>query len=384
MRLLQVTTVAAALEAFLVPFARHFRAKGWDVHCAAADATHSDICSAEFGASYDVPWARNPFSLSNLSAASQIRTIVESGGYDLVHVHTPVASFITRWALRHQRQGAKVVYTAHGFHFFETGNSPAGRVYRAAEQLAGPWTDHLVVMNSEDERSALKYGIVPPERLSHVPGIGMDIEDFLRRAAAAEHREQYMDEMGIPHDDWVILMVAEFTENKRHVDVVDAVAALQQAGKSVHLVLAGVGPTSEAVESRASQKGIANRVHFLGFRRDVPGLMRMADMLVLPSDREGLPRSIMEAMALGLPTVGTKIRGIEDLLGGGAGILIRPRDVDGLVDATGRLMDSPGLVQDMIAVAKRRIEDFSLGRVLSAYEEVYAATLGRPLTHPAG
>ena len=375
MRLLQVSTVAAALEAFLVPFARHFRKIGWEVHCAAADVTQSEICAAEFDGSHDVPWSRNPLAFKNLLAGRRVRAIVDNYGFDIVHVHTPVASFVTRAALRRTRGRPAVVYTAHGFHFFEDDNSLPQLAYKVLERVAGPWTDQLVVINSEDERSATKFGLVPQHKLRHVPGIGMDSDAFRKAAVEAKDRATYRRELGIATNERVILMVAEFTPNKRHVDVIDAVAAVQAAGVEVRLVLAGVGPTMETVVQRATSTGIADRVRFLGFRRDVPGLMKMADVLVLASDREGLPRSIMEAMAAGLPAIGTKIRGVEDLLVDGAGVLIPPRDSRSLAQALIRLLDSPAERHAMVDVARRRVERFSIAQVLEAYEEVYSRAL---------
>src|SRR5207249_867737 len=106
--------------------------------------------------------------------------LVAAEGYDLVHVHSPVAAFVTRMALRRMRRQGKprVIYTAHGFHFYQGSPRVRGTLFRTLERLAGRWTDHLVVINREDEAAALKYGIVPPQRLRYMPGIGVDTQVY--------------------------------------------------------------------------------------------------------------------------------------------------------------------------------------------------------------
>src|SRR5262245_45276068 len=140
-------TVPPTLD-FLVPLARHFRSKGWRVDglasalstnpggCRAGDETLCQRWATSFDHLWDVPWSRNPLKLRNfLSAPKHVRALVEQQGYDLVHVHTPVAAFVTRLALRNMRKqsGPRVIYTAHGFHFYEGGPRLRGSIFRRLE-----------------------------------------------------------------------------------------------------------------------------------------------------------------------------------------------------------------------------------------------------------
>lgn len=373
MRLLQVAVIPETLEAFLLPFASHFRNLGWQVDGAAAAITANSACAAAFDGLHDVPWTRNPLRLNAPRAVSGIRDAVRDGGYDVVHVHTPIASFLTRYALRNSPQRPVVVYTAHGFHFHQGGHPVKNFVYRTAEKIAGPWTDRLVTINREDYGAATDCGIVPAERLEFVPGIGLDLQALKAAASAGPDRSEVRSGLGIPADAPLFLMVAEFTPNKRHQDVLAAFAATDVPGS--HLVLAGMGETEPDVREQARRLGVQERTHFLGYRRDVPSLMNAADALLLVSQREGLPRSIMEAMTLGVPVIGTKIRGVADLLAGGAGMLVDVGDVAAIRGALEQLATPGALRGELAQRAASRVNAYALPNVLSEYERIYAEAL---------
>lgn len=374
MRLLQVTTIPETIEAFLLPFATHFRSLGWVVDGAARGASSNVACTRSFDAVHNVGWSRNPLHLANIAAASEMRALLTRERYDLVHVHTPVASFVTRLAASRTRPRPAVVYTAHGFHFHAGGNPVLNLAYSTLERIAGPWTDELVVINSDDHAAALERHLVPPDHLSLVPGIGIDLGEFVAAAAAAPPAEEVLRAIGVPGGTKVVLMVAEFTPNKRQSDALEALSRLDDT--SAHLVLVGIGPTTQTIKARASALGLANRVHFLGYRRDVPQLMTVADALILLSEREGLPRSVMEAMAVGVPVIGTDIRGVRDLLGAAAGVLVPVADVRAMALALNETLRAGPEVAQRVATAKGRLDAYSLGNVLAGYEAIYARALG--------
>lgn len=195
-----VTTVPITLEAFLLPFADHFRAKGWRVDALANGARSDSRLDGRFDARFDAPWSRDPLSPSNLfGAAPVVRRAVEDGGYDIVHVHTPVASFVTRYALRSLRGRAKgpvVIYTCHGFHFYRGQAALPHAVFRAFERMAAPWTDYLVTVNREDLEAARALGGLPGERVRYIPGIGVDCERFAPGIVPAAEAARVREELG--------------------------------------------------------------------------------------------------------------------------------------------------------------------------------------------
>ena len=372
--LLIVTTVAATLRAFLLPYARHFRALGWRVDALARDAASMPECVEAFDACHEVAFTRRPWELRDLRAMNaSIRDLVIREGYDIVHVHTPVASFVTRMALRKlpARTRPGVVYTAHGFHFYRGGNPLKNAAYLNLERLAARWTDRLVVINEEDETAARAHGLLPPERIVHMPGIGLDLSAWSRETVLASDPEgpDPREELGLKADDTLFIMVAEFNPGKRHREALDALAMTGRP--DFHLALAGRGPLEGAVRDQAEGLGLAGRVHFLGQRSDVPRLMLASLATVLPSEREGLNRSVMESIALGVPVLGADARGIRDLITDPSrGFLFPVGDVAALAAAMVKMADDPPKERP------RPDPAWDIRNLLRAHEKLYAELLG--------
>lgn len=370
--LLMVATIPATLKAFLLPLAAHFRKLGWRVDGMARDVTGSPECVAAFDRCRDVPWSRNPLDPRNLfGALKAARRAVEEGAYDIVHVHTPVAGFVTRLALRNRLPGSgpRVIYTAHGFHFYQGGSVVRNAIFRALERLAGRWTDALVVMNREDEEAARALEIVPAARVRFMPGIGVETSRYRPGAVRPGEVLRIREELGLPPAAEPFLMVAELTAQKHHADVLQALARLST--RNAFLLIAGSGPLENDLRRMARSLGIGDRVRFLGYREDIPVLLRASRALLLASELEGLPRSVMEAMCMETPVIGVRIRGIEDLLEDECGLLVEPGDPTGLARAMGQVLDEPEGVRALALRARARVDPYDLGNILSLHEALY-------------
>lgn len=314
-KLLMVTTISATLRAFLLPYARHFRGLGWQVGAMAKGVGSCAECRSGFDFCHEIAFDRNPLKLKKPGDIdAQIRRTVLEEGYDIVHVHTPVAAYVTRRALHRlpAEKRPKVVYTAHGFHFYKGASLLKNMIFSTLERRAGRWTDHLIVINREDHEAALRLNIVPPERLSRLPGIGLDFSRYAPGSISLESIKKLHSEMGLHDGDELFLMVAEFNPGKRHRD---ALSALAKTGRTnFHLAFAGTGPLEASIRRLAEKKGLERQVHFLGYRSDIPALMLSARATILPSIREGLSRSVMESICMGTPVLGADARGIRDLI----------------------------------------------------------------------
>lgn len=375
MRLLLIATLADTLRAFYLPIATHFRKAGWQVDGMGQGMADCPNCQEAFDQAWDVPLTRNPLDVRNLLLAQRtISSIVESNLYDIVHVSTPIAAFVTRFALRRLRKHGrpKVIYTAHGFHFHEGGSRLNNALYLGAERLAGRWTDCLTVMNEEDRRMARQYRIVPAERLTYIPGVGIDRSQYspeaVPEAAVTKVRRELSLEPGQP----LFLMVADLSPRKRHRDALEAFALIRS--RDARFAFAGVGSLLEPLLRLASRLGIRDRVHFLGTRRDIPALVRASVATVLPSSREGLPRSVMEALSLGVPVIGSDVRGTKELLAGGGGLLVTLGDIDGLAQAMNWILDRPAEAQAMGRRGREAMAKFDLSTVLAMHEALYCGT----------
>jgi glycosyltransferase involved in cell wall biosynthesis len=375
-KLLIVTTIAPSLRGFFANFAYHFRAKGWRVDGMAQGASECPTCVSAFDRVWEVEWSRNPLDLKNLiTAPQQIREALDQEHYDLVEVSTPVAAFVTRSTIqslpKHKRP--KVIYTAQGFHFYRGGSPIKNAIFLGLEKLAGAWTDYLVLVNREDEEAAKQYRLVSSDRIRHIPGTGLKLDRFNPDAISTADVEQVRQDLGLSPEMSLFLSVAEFIPRKRSCDILQAFARL--ARPDLHLAFAGDGRLIEEMKQLASNLGIRHQVHFLGLRRDIPALMKASVATVLASAQEGLPNCVMESMGVGTPVVGTNIRGTQDLLSSGCGLLVNVGNVEELAGAMAWMVDRPVEARAMGDRGQELIADYGLQHILNQYEALYTEAL---------
>ncbi len=374
---LLITTVPVTLEAFLTPFADRFRSVGWRVDALANGATANPRIAEHFDERFDIAWSRNPLDPRNLAGSSaELRALVRRERYDIVHVHTPVAAFVTRYALRSIPRAERpvVIYTAHGFHFY-CGQDPVRHaVFRSIERLAAPWTDFLVTINGEDYEAAGELGGIAPERVRLIPGIGVDTERFSPDAASPSEIAAVRAGLRVPRDAFMLAMVAEFAPVKRHEHLLAALAKVRD--ERVMAVFVGDGPLESTLREKMVAHGLSDRVRWAGYRRDVPAVLAASDALALVSEREGLARSVLEAMATGKPVIGTRTRGIADAVGPDAGWLVDKEDADALAAAIDEAASDPAECAARGAAARQRVfDEFALPAIITAYEELYDEAL---------
>lgn len=381
-RLLYVATVAGTIEGFLLPLANHFRALGWRVDAMANGIEGSKNSRESFHQVHEAPWTRSPTDVGSiLRAKSTVLRVVRSG-YDIVHVHTPVAGFVTRMALRDARSrlGVRVIYTAHGFHFHSGGSVIANAAFRSLEEMAARWTDELVVLNKEDQEAATRHGMTSPGHLHRLPGIGIETDHYDRRAVNQSAVVEVRKELGLATGDQLFVMIAEFTRNKRHDLAVRALAHL--ARQDVHLAFAGTGPLERPTEQLAQRLGVGDRVHLLGYRSDVRPLVLASIATLLCSEREGLPRAVLESLSLGVLCIGTRIRGTAELLDGDIGLLVPPRDANALTRAMAWALDRPKGARDRGRRGRAHVTQYGIEKVIEMHARLYERALDRAQAAP--
>lgn len=372
-KLLVVTTVPITIRSFLLPLIKHCQSLGWQVDGMAQGITSDRDCVETCDRIYDIQWSRNVFDPRNLWAGvSRVKQVVAQEDYDLVHVHTPIAAFVTRYALRNN-QRTKVIYTAHGFHFYHGGNALKNFIFLSLEKLAGAWTDYLITINREDETAAKKHNFLPVTRIYYTRGIGVDTDHYASGKVDPANLAQVRQQLNLADSDTLLLSIAEFTPRKRHQDLLNALAKV--ANPQVHLALAGEGLTKPKMVELAQQLSIAKQVHFLGYRQDIPTLIQAANAVLLVSQQEGLPRSIMEAMCLNTPVIGSNIRGTQDLLSNGCGLLVPLGDTNALAQAMSQIVADPDSLAVMAAKAQSKIANYDLKKIIQQYSEIYQLAL---------
>lgn len=321
-------------------------------------------CYEEWGCGiYQVPFSRSPRIKGVWDAVKGIRKIVSEKHYDIVHCHTPVAAACTRLACRQaRRQGTKVLYTAHGFHFYTGAPMLNWVLFYPVEKICSCWTDALITINKEDyERARKKFA---SKRIAYVPGVGIDVGEFANDPTDKRAKRR---ELGIPEDAFVLLSVGELNANKNHRVVVQAVGALHD--ESIQYLIAGRGDQGEALVSLATDLGIKNQFHLLGYRQDVSELYKMADVYVLPSIREGLNVSVMEAMSSGLPCIVSDIRGNRDMVDDGkGGYLVHPLQQAAFMKA---ITDIRNRIEQMGKYNSRKAAMFDRSSIYPIMKEIY-------------
>lgn len=366
MKILYVTTVSMTMG-FFPEHIKMLMGEGHSVEIATnCEQPLPEIYKTLGCKSYDIRFSRSPFSKSNLTAYKQLKALVEKEHYDIVHCHTPNAAMITRLACRNVRkQGTKVFYTAHGFHFFKGAPLKNWLMYYPVEKICAHLTDVLITINHEDLELAKKK--MHAKKVCFVPGVGIDLSKIQNVEC---DRAEVRKSMGVPEDCILLLSIGELNVNKNHQVVVKALAKLNN--KNVHYAIAGLGNQEDNLLNLAKNLGVESQFHLLGYRTDALKLYKAADVFVFPSFREGLSVSMMEAMASGKAVICSKIRGNVDLVEDGVGgFHFVPNDVDGLIQNLKNTIDDSVKIAQMGGANKEKIKMFSLENVLGMMKEIY-------------
>lgn len=315
---------------------------------------------------HEIQFNRNPFRISNLRAYFKLKKIIEQNKYKIIHCHTPVAAMLTRLAAYNVRKsGTKVIYTAHGFHFYNGAPVKNWLIYYPIEKLLSKYTDTLITINQEDYHRAEKH--FSSQKIEYVPGVGIDVGRFTE---IKNSKSEKRSEIGLQNDVFVILSVGELNKNKNHKVVIKALSKINN--QSIHYLICGKGLLENKLKELAKSLGVEKQVHFLGFRNDIPEICNASDLFVFPSYREGLSVALMEAMASGLPVVCSDIRGNSDLIENDlGGSLIKPSSIDDYVDQINRFYRNSELRVRFGKFNKVNINKFSSFTIKLRMKEIY-------------
>lgn len=371
-RLLLVSTVAVTIRHFLRPYADHFRSLGWRVDAAANGMADDEPGGHPFDSVFELPLSRSLHDLGGLVRGWRaVARAIRTARPDIVHVHTPIASFLVRLAARLMPESERpsVVYTAHGFHFHAAGGRLPNAIFLLAERLAGRWTDRLIVINDEDEQAARRHRIVAQGRLVRMPGIGLDTTAYAPVSVDPAGAGRSSHDLGLPDGDVYFVVIGEFSPNKRQADAIEALAIMER--RDAGLVLVGSGPLRPQLEALSRDRGVADRVRFTGLISDVPAVLGGATALVATSAREGLSRSVMEALALEVPVIASTARGNRELVGD-SGRVFATGDVDTLARWMDWFLGHREEARELGRAGRRRmVAQYDLAPLIRRHERLY-------------
>lgn len=308
----------------------------------------------------------------NFIAYKNLCNVIKEKHIEVIHCNTPVGGMIGRLVGKRYHV-KKVIYTAHGFHFYKGAPLFNRTVLKWAEQIMAHWTDAIITMNEEDYQAAKKFKLKKGGKVYKVHGVGITLDDFKDiRVDRSEKRK----ELGLKDTDIVCISAGDLVARKNYGIAIEALAKVEN--ENLHYLICGVGPEKENLEKLAEEKGVANRVHFLGFRNDVKELMKVSDIFLFTTLQEGMPRSMMEAMACGLPCVASKIRGNVDLLEEGkGGYLCVPNDYLDFAKKLNVLANESSKRESMSEYNLQAIRAFDINAVKMEIEDIYDAIVPR-------
>lgn len=364
---------------------RHFRifghydykvllSMGHEVHLAANFKDEIDKFDNPKVIKHQIDFARNPFSLNNVKALKQLVNLFNDIHFDIIHCQSPSGGAVTRLAARKTRNKAsKVLYTAHGLHFFEGAPYKNWLLYYNIEKWLGRFTDCIIIINNEDYIAAQRK--LKIHNVKYIHGIGIDLNKFLPQTVEAKN--ELRKEYGYIDNDFILLFSGELSYNKHQDLLIDAISLVKRTKvPNIKLLLAGVGVLSDQYKEQISRLGLEENVQILGYRKDVVSLLMMADIAVSSSRREGLPMNVMEAMATGLPLVVTDCRGNRDLvINNENGYVVGIDDVEGFADAIEKMYRSEELRDMFGRKSLELIKTYSLENVTKEMKKIYLSLL---------
>ena len=362
--LFTATVVKTHINVFHLPYLKWFKEQGYEVHVAAKNDFVNEPCIIpNCDKFYDINFARFPFSKANIKAYKQLKTIITENNYDIIHCHTPVASVLTRLAARNCKN-TTVIYTAHGFHFFKGAPLLNWLIYYPVERFCAKFTDKLIIINQEDYERAQHFSLRNEGKIYYVPGVGIDIDKIKNTKVNIEQKKK---ELGIPENIPVFLSVGELNKNKNHIVVLNALNKIKD--RQYIYLICGRGVLKEYLEIKIKELNLKNKVKLIGYRSDVKEILKIADLFIFPSKREGLPVALIEAMAADLPAIASNVRGNRDLIS--KENLFKSDDVDTLVKLIEKQLDNFRNNKNS-KVEYKDLKQYSLQNVLTLMAEIYS------------
>ena len=370
--LIVATVVKTHIMQFHIPVLKLFKDMGWETAVAARN-DYNDPAGCQIPYCdhyYDIPFERIPFMPKNVACYKKLKDIIDQGDFQIIHCHTPVGGALGRLAATNARKkGTRVLYTAHGFHFYRGAPLKNWLMYYPVEKVCSYFADDIITINQEDHQLAKKN--FASAKIHYLPGVGIDTSAFSPRVLTKEDRSSMQAALGVQPGKRMILSVGELILRKNYKTAIDAIAKLNK--KQVRYYICGQGALRSEIEAYAKAKDVADSVVFLGYRRDISQLCACADVFLHPSCQEGLPVAIMEAMACGLPVVASRIRGNVDLIEDGVnGFLCDPMDAADFAHKLQMLLQRPDIAGAFSQNGLGKIKQYDIKVVDEKIRRIYS------------
>lgn len=371
MKILYTATVLSHICQFHLPYLQMLQEQGHEVHVAAHDnlAVKNGLQLKYTDKFIEIPFARSPASPDNIKAYKQLKKLINEEHYDVILCNTPMGGIVTRLAAKKARKnGTKVIYMAHGFHFFKGASKKAWLVFYPIERYMARHCDVLVTINEEDY--ALAKAKFKNVKVEHIHGVGVRTERY--HPATAEECAEMRKAEGLTADDFAILCTGELNANKDQKTLICAAARLKDKIPNLKVLLAGNGPLEDALREQIKSLGLEGVVKMLGYRTDLEKVVPAMDLIVSCSHREGLPLNIIEAMLCKKPLVASVNRGHTELVADGVnGYLFTAGDAAKLAEKIEALYKNPDTVKAMGSAGYEKAQKYTVEAVKNEIRKIY-------------
>ncbi len=304
----------------------------------------------------------------DLSWVAKAVRFIKENNVELIHSHEFSCNVYLTLAAKIAR--VPVICTAHGKNYY-----PERYYRRFAYRRVAAMADSFVAV-SQDLKDFIVDAIgIKPKRINVVLN-GVNIDQFEQKQYDSE---KIRAELSLAENNFVIVVVAALFEMKGHKDLMQALSLLGEQGKSVKLLFVGDGYYRSNLMALSKQLGLDDKINFLGFRSDVAQILAASDLFILPSYSEGLPVSVLEAMAAKVPVIATRVGGLGELINDGVnGYLVEPKAAEQLADKIKYCIDSPASAEAISKAAYTLVnKQFSGEAMLEQYLAIYRKLLGR-------
>lgn len=315
---------------------------------------------------YDSHTYRSLFNIKdNIIAYKNLMNILKNENIDVIHCNTPIGGMIGRICGK-RKKVKKIIYTAHGFHFYKGAPLINNTILKWAEMIMAHWTDAIITMNKEDYHAAQRFKLKNGGKVYYIPGVGINTDEYKK----VEINKTLRATLGIQPDDIICISMGDLIQRKNYQTSIQAIAKCKN--RKIKFFVCGKGPELSNLQKLTKELNIEEQVKFLGFRSDVKELLKISDIFLFTTLQEGMPRSMMEAMASGLPCIASNIRGNVDLLEHGrGGFLVSPNNSDEIADRIVRLAKNRN---ERIYMGKNnleRIQKFDIQVVEDLAKKIY-------------
>lgn len=316
---------------------------------------------------HQIDFTRNVLNIfGHIKALNQIKQLKNNTHYDIVHCHMPISAFLTKLAFKNERKkGTKVMYTAHGFHFFKGAPLINWLLYYPLEKISSKWLDTLILINTEDYELAKNK--MHAKQIYLTPSIGVDTDRFNN---CKVNKKEMLKQLNIPNDSFILLSVGELDDNKNQSIVIEALNEIKN--ENIYYLLVGLGKNTNKINNLIDQHHLNKNVKLLGYRKDIDKIYKISDCLIHVPLREGLGMAPLEAMACGLPLISSDTRGIRNYTQSNiSGCCVNPKSIDEIINAILKMYNNKSLRISCSKNNVQTVQKYSKENVRKFLEEVY-------------